>query len=894
MDTSDTGDRPGLLLSPAQARWAVWKKLPPLPSRDPRPFERDSLLAALRKKKAWQGSPASVWDSCKIPDSMGREEASFWFRAIASSPFWGKTGEEIAVELGEGIFKAVSVEEARAWVRERTRGESLDGAIILPLRGLLPAREIADLLMEVNDLYPADAFFDRVLPWLGEEEREACRAAIRGRWESGKKSTGPRNAILYYLAGALGMGELTGPLVEGWDCAEGSSDERGAPWDRDACWYPEIVSRIVCALPDLDRVLSEEKRLGISLKEPRTIRLWIAVTGHRALELPLSAVLQANRNGKGDVERLTQALAWGVSVEMAMAMHWIAAKTTGPRRAVEWLDDHPAEAALGAASLLIQNQDSDVASFAAALLERLALKSEKEALEGALPLLSPDRREALGAILGRTAKVGAEHGWLVEALRRPDGKRQKPRLPPYLVVNGLPPIHADGEAIEGPLLEELLEALRKAGFGSPLPISRELRSRIADGERDGFARALAKVWTDIGSPPKDKWAFAALGHLGSDDIAREVYEGIEELIIRGLHRRASLSLDILRLIGSDLSVSLLNEIALRGKHRAVKRDAGLCMESLARDRGYGRDELEDRLVPDCALGENGGIEGADGRWEILLDPALKPILRKRGEAKLQKELPAASGDEAASRWLEIKKELRKTLRLQLVRLEEALAAGRTWRGEDYKLRILAHPLLGRLARDLLWGIYGRSGSLETAFRVSPEGELLDREDKHVAIQDDATVALAHPVELRRGECVRWGEIFADYAVAQPFPQLSRAAYDVDPALSATVSIPGLVGKGFSAPDLVYSLEKYRWERGISGDGGYFFGMSRAFASKNMRSVIEFDGNAWMGGLDAGETLTVTRAEVLGKGDRPLPLGDLPARVRSEILAAAKALELKAR
>jgi hypothetical protein len=72
-----------------------------------------------------------------------------------------------------------------------------------------------------------------------------------------------------------------------------------------------------------------------------------------------------------------------------------------------------------------------------------------------------------------------------------------------------------------------------------------------------------------------------------------------------------------------------------------------------------------------------------------------------------------------------------------------------------------------IARGIVW----TDGA--TAFRVAEDGSLSDSHDARYTLAGDAEVAVLHPLRAARDEIDRWRQLFADYEILQPMPQLER-------------------------------------------------------------------------------------------------------------------------
>jgi hypothetical protein len=118
-------------------------------------------------------------------------------------------------------------------------------------------------------------------------------------------------------------------------------------------------------------------------------------------------------------------------------------------------------------------------------------------------------------------------------------------------------------------------------------------------------------------------------------------------------------------MGSDRALGHLSAIARNAKSTPLRTHAAAALDRAAAERGLLPEQLDDLLAPD---------QGLDGSVEY---------------------------------------------RDQTARLEEAMVVQRRWATGGFQARIAAHPLLGRLARRLVWVVEG------STVRLDGLGDLVD-------------------------------------------------------------------------------------------------------------------------------------------------------------------------
>lgn len=338
-----------------------------------------------------------------------------------------------------------------------------------------------------------------------------------------------------------------------------------------------------------------------------------------------------------------------------------------------------------------------------------------------------------------------------------------------------------------------------------------------------FAWALFDAWRANGGPPKEAWALAALGLLGDDETVRRLVPLIKTWPGEGENRKAALGLDVLAQIGTDVALMHLHNISQRVKFRALKLRAQEKIAEIALALDLSEEQLADRLVPDFGLDATGSLTLDFGprTFTIGFDEQLKPFVTDQ-DGKQRKDLPApnsrddaATAEAARKRFAELKKDVRTVAAHQVLRLESAMVSQRTWSATEFTELLAGHPLLWHIVRRLVWtaDIDGKP----TGFRVAEDRTLADVHDDALALPADAQVRVAHPVNLA-DTLSAWSEVFADYEILQPFPQLGRpvlAFAEEELTVGRLTRFEGLtlpVGK-------LLGLVKRGWDRGEVLDAG---------------------------------------------------------------------------
>ncbi len=501
--------------------------------------------------------------------------------------------------------------------------------------------------------------------------------------------------------------------------------------------------------------------------------------------------------------------------------------------AQKWLKTYPRAAAQGLIAAALKGGKNEVTA-----LRWLASQGESAALLEVAQQLGG--REAVAELLDYDplhdlpTRIPAKPAWW-----KPE-RYVRPRL-------------LNGNELPLSALEHLGTMLSISRLDEPYAGLEQVASLCQPASLEEFAWSVYQSWLQAGGPAKEDWGFLALGFFGGDEVARRLTPEIRRWPGDGLSARASLGLEVLGKIGTDVALMHLHGIALKLRFKALQDKARLKIEEIAEQRGLTLDELADRLVPDLDLDDKGQfpLDFGPRQFQVRFDEQLRPSLFD-ADGRALKDLPGPNKQDdatlaaaAVEAWKALKKDLKTVAATQLERLEQALAKSRRWPAEDFQLLLASHPLLGHLVRRLLWAVHA-DGRVQGVFRVAEDGSLADVDDRMFSLNPGAQVGLVHPLEANLAP---WAAVLDDYHIVQPFPQVHRPVF-AGPA-------PDFRGRK-ARPGRILRLEKRGWHRG-STESGCLLEFIRSLA--HGQAVIEI--------LDGGYLEELARNEVeVGKLQLP--------------------------
>jgi len=408
------------------------------------------------------------------------------------------------------------------------------------------------------------------------------------------------------------------------------------------------------------------------------------------------------------------------------------------------------------------------------------------------------------------------------------------KLPEFWQASGWrrPVLVANSKALPDNGLTALGVMLRFPVQEGVYPGIDQVRAACAPESLADFAWDVFTAWLTAASPSKESWAMTALGLLGNNDTARRLTPLIRAWPGESQHQRAVAGLDVLALIGTDVALMLLNGIAQKVKFKGLQDKAREKITQIAEARQLTPEELEDRLAPDFGLDAQGSLRLDFGprQFRVGFDEALKPYVRDDQGARLP-DLPkpkktddAALAAEAGERFKTLKKDVRTVAAQQVLRLETAMCTRRRWTEEVFRQFLVEHPLVRHLAQRLVWGVYtpedGGGDRLQACFRVAEEGSYTNVDDDAWTLPEaaDLRIGIPHRLEMDPAEAAAFGQLFADYELLQPFPQLGRETHVLTPEEREGMLLERW--KGVTVPTgKVLGLVNRGWRRGEAQDGG---------------------------------------------------------------------------
>jgi hypothetical protein len=340
---------------------------------------------------------------------------------------------------------------------------------------------------------------------------------------------------------------------------------------------------------------------------------------------------------------------------------------------------------------------------------------------------------------------------------------------------------------------------------------------------------------------------AAIGQLGGDLCILRLTPIIRLWPGDSKQKRAIMGLRCLRQIGSDMALSAIHGISEQVKYRVLQRRARQFVEEIAQEKGMTRPQLEDRIVPSCDLDDQGRrfFDFGPRQFEFVLLKDLKPGLRD-GKGKILANLPApnkkddaAKASAAQAEWKIFKKKIQELVKLQSIRLSEAMIAARRWTVADFNTFMVKHPLMFHLTRTLVFAGYTDYGTIDETFRVTEERVFETVKEQLYVPTDDITIQIIHPLFLHEEMIRPWQELLADYMIFPIFPQLNRPTYTPDIKELKHKRVIRGVDKKVQGVLIYRILERSSWLRLVSNAS--LIAHYKYYPAQNLTAFIRYEG-----------------------------------------------------
>jgi hypothetical protein len=230
--------------------------------------------------------------------------------------------------------------------------------------------------------------------------------------------------------------------------------------------------------------------------------------------------------------------------------------------------------------------------------------------------------------------------------------------------------------------------------------------------------------------------------------------------------------------GSE-GIAQLSILKVKIKTNTAQKLIANALEAAARRMGLTAEEIEEMSVPAYGMEEVGlrRDEFEDVFSEIRVNGSEVEQVWARKDGKTLSSAPKAIKEKYSEDLKEISqamKDLRRMLPAQRDRIDHLYLMQKSWAFADWKSRYLDHPLVGTIARRLIWN-FSREG--RTSAGMWLEGQIVGGDHKPVdGLDDSVTVELWHPIHAEATTILEWRQFLLEHEIRQPFKQAYREIY----------------------------------------------------------------------------------------------------------------------
>jgi hypothetical protein len=227
-------------------------------------------------------------------------------------------------------------------------------------------------------------------------------------------------------------------------------------------------------------------------------------------------------------------------------------------------------------------------------------------------------------------------------------------------------------------------------------------------------------------------------------------------------------------------VSQLALLKTRIKLGAAQKGIEKALTIAAERQGLPRDEIEEIIVPTYGLEDVGVRREELGEYTAVLEitgTTSTELGWLRSDGKSQKSAPKAIKDHYPDDYQELRqatKDIQKMIPAQRDRIENLYLAQKQWPYRIWRERYNDHPLIGTLARRLIWKF---SWGEQTEAGIWHNGRLVSYNDTPIDwLNDEAIVELWHTIHASTENILAWRNWLETHKIQQPFKQAHRELY----------------------------------------------------------------------------------------------------------------------
>jgi hypothetical protein len=225
---------------------------------------------------------------------------------------------------------------------------------------------------------------------------------------------------------------------------------------------------------------------------------------------------------------------------------------------------------------------------------------------------------------------------------------------------------------------------------------------------------------------------------------------------------------------SPEAMGQLAVLKVRVRFGTAQKEVEKAFDAAAAELRLPRDQVEEMSVPACGFEEVGLREEILGsyRAQIAVTGSKAELRWFDAQAKQLKSVPASVKSAHAEAVKELRgdlKDVQSMLSAQRDRIDALFLAQKSWPVRIWRERYIDHPLVGTIARRLIW-LAGDTPVLAV------DGAVTDMDGKKLDLPPDHQIRLWHPVERGVAEVLALRKRIESLGIVQPFKQAHREVY----------------------------------------------------------------------------------------------------------------------
>jgi hypothetical protein len=801
MDSRTLSAQLGIDFTPTEWFTATWRDLDPLPAEEPRPFDWDKLVKEY-------GTYLKTGRFPRPNKKITREEAHFWLLAFGTK--FNERPKQISFSPKD-VTGHVNLDHYISYFQSRVTSQ-FPYILKVILQTVTPLEQLLDGFASLTHGDFFAYWGEKIIPYLSREERDYLRELVTRKLKQ-QGLTFPLPVNGYLMLGCyLGCRDAIEPLVYSIPTGHFNQDSNRYSY---AYWAQEMI---LSGLANPTLAYEQALRVGLSLQTTEHGVAWIANFETNHLDYLYNGIVELEKYT--DSEYLTRALGKIHHPMIAPYMLDIVVKAPAARStALNWLNDNP-DLALDSAIDRALKGRGKTADEAFDYLRNLV--QNKKFPQTRIMSLPEKLHSRLFA--SETLMDSGHPQWLIEL----NNLLEQPPPPPMgFPFDTLLPLIDNETGLPLPR-QAFIDLMLRLPYDVELPILARLQQHTTALSRDRIVWDMMGWWKNQGYNFKHFWIFNVFCTLASDAAILE----LGALIGTWARRRSQtvimfvdVALNTLAQIPDNRGLLELSHLEQTLSIQTFREKASERLNRAAAEQNLTRSQLEDHLIPTAGLDSKGTavLDYGSRQFQVVVKSDLTLLLRDP-KGKLLKAPPAAiKADDlqkvaaAKATWTTIRTQIKDSVQVQSTRLERLIVEKGRWSWESFETLFLKHPFMRHFCRGILWGAY--THKLTIPFRVTDELTVVDHTDQVISPPPEWSIGIVHPLDLGVEELTTWRQLFQDYELIQPFPQLGREVYTVDPALEDQIrfaSFPGEANWASYSTSVFVRLKKQGWDNDSMG------------------------------------------------------------------------------